>query len=167
MWLLNYLLPSEACEKGHPQAGFAALHICKAAAARNAARGYVRVPETQASLGRLAPSLASRVQEMGHRNERLQVCVCLSWELPPPGLSNLCSFCWQTGTERGVKKQTPVGLFYIRTHWNYKKEKKKKKIHWKLRWQDIERYIHHRNTNWYGTSFTEGNVWWFGESAYV
>jgi len=42
------------------------LHICKAAAARNTARSYVRVTKAQASLGRLAPSLASGVEEMGH-----------------------------------------------------------------------------------------------------
>lgn len=55
--------------------------------------------------------------------------LCLSQlRTPPTCLSSLCSFCWQRGTERRIKKQTPVGLFKIRTHWNYRK-KKKKELH--------------------------------------
>lgn len=88
------------CEKGHSQAGFAALHIRKAAAARNAARGYVRVPKTQASLRRLVPPLASWVQEMRYRTQRLSICVCLSGELPPP----LCPTCVVSAGKEGQRE---------------------------------------------------------------
>lgn len=47
----------------------------QAAAARNAARGSGRIPKPEASLSKLALSLASWVQETGHQNQRPQVCV--------------------------------------------------------------------------------------------
>lgn len=38
--------------------------------------------------------------------------LCLSQlRTPSTCLSSLCGFCWPRGTERGVKMQTPVGLF--------------------------------------------------------
>lgn len=62
-------------KKGHSQARLAAVPVCKAAAVRNSARGYVTVLKAQAAQGGLASSPASLVQEIVHQDQRLWVCV--------------------------------------------------------------------------------------------
>lgn len=62
-------------KNGHSQAQLAAVRVCKAAAVRNGARGYVTVPKAQAAWHGLTSSLASRVQEIAFQDQRLWVYV--------------------------------------------------------------------------------------------